>query len=664
MVLRRQRSRVLRGTLAGMAPTNRKATIQEMATFRVVGGKIVEQRGQPDVNGPRGTYVYSCIIDRHLIAKWASTSLASRRCVVIAALAGVLLALPALHFGFLLDDYHQRAALLDPPATGIGYVTGRGLADLFRFMDGSPERVRPAMEAGVVPWWTDDHARISFYRPLAALTHRVDYALWPDSPVSMHVHSVAWFGILVLMAGAFYRRFLGATAAAGLATLLFAVDDAHATAIAWLSQRNILPATVFGVLVVLAHDRWRRHNSLSAAVIAPALLAAALLSGESGIATLAYLFSYAVFLDDRRDWRARGASLIPALVVIAVWRVAVSIAGFGTENSDFYIDPAAEPLRFGIAVLARAPVLFLGQMSPIPAQAALFSPASAYPVLLTIGVGWMLVLALVMSPLLRRDPAARFFGTGMMLSLVPFCATFPHNRVLVFVGLGAMGLVARFLTHAFAEGARPRLIRIVDGIVAAVLILFRLVWSPINLPAEIRLGTVLDARLSVDYPAADALEGTTVVVVNGPVVFWAGHLPIKRAALRESVPRMRMLGPSMSSMHIERVDARTLLLRPDTGYLSHPFDGLFRSVRTPFLAGSQVDLSDVNIQVTRLTPDGRPAEIAARFRTPLEDRSLRWVQWKDDRYQPWKPPAVGATTDLPPAVLQLPLKADDSAGRR
>ena len=600
--------------------------------------------------------IYSGIIDRHQIAKWASASLASRRWVVAAALAGVLLASPALHFGFLLDDYHQRAALLDPPATGVGYVTGRGLADLFRFMDGTPERARRAMETGTVPWWTDDRARISFYRPLAALTHRLDYALWPDSPVSMHVHSFAWFALLILVAGAFYRRFLGATAVAGLATLLFAVDDAHASAVAWLSQRNILPATVFGLLAVLAHDRWRRRNSLPAAVIAPALLAVALLFGEAGIATLAYLFSYAVFLDDRGDWRARGASLIPGLVVIAVWRAAVSSAGFGTEHSDFYIDPAGEPFRFALAVLARAPVLFLGQMSPIPAQLALFFPASAYPVLLTIGVGWMLVLALVMSPLLRRDPAARFLGTGMMLSLVPFCATFPHNRVLVFVGVGAMGLVARFLAHAFAAGAPSRRIRVVNGIVAAALILFRLIWAPINLPAEIRLGSVLNAKLSVDFPAAEALEGTTVIVVNGPVVFWAGHLPIKRAALRESVPRMRMLCPSMASMHIERVDATTLLLRPDTGYLSHPFDGLFRSVRTPFLVGSQVDLGDVNIQVTRLTLDGRPAEIAARFRTPLEDPSLHWVQWKDDRYQPWQPPGVGGTTDLPAAVLQFPLK--------
>ena len=591
-----------------------------------------------------------------------STWLASRRWSLIAALAGVLLAVPALHTGFLLDDHHHRAALLEPPATGIGYVTGRHLGDLFRFFDGSPEHARRAMETGVVPWWTDDRARLSFYRPLAALTHRLDYAFWPDSPVLMHAHTLAWFGILVLVCGMFYRRFLGATAAAGVATLLFSIDDAHAAAITWLAQRNILPATVFGLLAVLAHDRWRRNGSTAAAVMAPALLAVALLFGEAGIAALAYLVAYALFLDERGDWRARSASLVPCLVVTIAWRVAVASAGFGTEHVDFYIDPGAEPFRFILAVLVRAPVLFLGLMSPIPAHAALFVPA-AYPVLLAMGVGLMVVLALAMSRLLRRNPTARFFGTGMMLSLIPFCATFPHNRVLVFVGLGAMGLVAQFLAQAFADQARSRSTRFVDRAVAATLILLHLVWAPINLRSEIRQGVTLDAMLSVDFPADDALEGTTVVVVNGPVAFWAMHLPVKRAARRESVPRMRVLYSSMSDMHIERVDARTLRLRAGTGYLSHPFDGLFRSVRTPLPVGYRVDLGDVAIEVTRLTPDGRPAEIAARFTAPLEDRSLRWIQWKDGAYRPWAPPPVGATLDFPPAVLRLPLNGD-SAGRR
>ena len=51
VVIRFASSGTHRGEFAGIAPTGRKVSIQEMAIFRVVGGKIVEQWGQPDLNG-------------------------------------------------------------------------------------------------------------------------------------------------------------------------------------------------------------------------------------------------------------------------------------------------------------------------------------------------------------------------------------------------------------------------------------------------------------------------------------------------------------------------------------------------------------------------------------------------------------------------------------
>jgi len=39
------------GQFAGIAPTAKKVTIQEMAIFRLAGGKIVEQWGMPDLHG-------------------------------------------------------------------------------------------------------------------------------------------------------------------------------------------------------------------------------------------------------------------------------------------------------------------------------------------------------------------------------------------------------------------------------------------------------------------------------------------------------------------------------------------------------------------------------------------------------------------------------------
>ena len=45
---------------------------------------------------------------------------------------------------------------------------------------------------------------------------------------------------------------------------------------------------------------------------------------------------------------------------------------------------------------------------------------------------------------------ARFFGCAMLLAVIPICATFSMDRLLMFVGIGAFGLLARFTQFAFS----------------------------------------------------------------------------------------------------------------------------------------------------------------------------------------------------------------------
>ena len=98
---------------------------------------------------------------------------------------------------------------------------------MFRFFHGDPGRTGRLMDLGLYPWWTYPGLKAEFLQALTVLTHRLDYALWPDSPVLMHAHSLLWLGAAVAATAAFYRRMLGATWVAGVAALLFAVDDAR-----------------------------------------------------------------------------------------------------------------------------------------------------------------------------------------------------------------------------------------------------------------------------------------------------------------------------------------------------------------------------------------------------------------------------------------------------
>jgi hypothetical protein len=109
---------------------------------------------------------------------------------------------------------------------------------------------------------------------------------------------------------------------------------------------------------------------------------------------------------------------------------------------------------------------------------------------------------------------------------------------------------------------------------------------------------------------------------------------------------VRILGTGASAMAITRVDERTLLVRPDRGFLSSPVDTMLRSARRPMALGAAIDLSDVTIEITEMTSDGRPAEVRFRFRLPLEDPSLMWRRWGVRGYVPFDLPRIGETTRL------------------
>ena len=184
-------------------------------------------------------------------------------------LVGVSLALaaPALWTGWQQDDLIHRYFLLGN--TDFAGVRPSPL-DLFHFLDGDSVRAQGLMDIGVVPWWTLPDLRLSFWRPLAAMTHWIDYQLWPQSGAMMHLNSLLWLGATVLAAVMLYRRLLGRTWVAGLAALLFALDDVHGLPGGWLANRNALLSLFFGILVLIVHDRWRRESLAPGSIPWPA----------------------------------------------------------------------------------------------------------------------------------------------------------------------------------------------------------------------------------------------------------------------------------------------------------------------------------------------------------------------------------------------------------
>ena len=185
-------------------------------------------------------------------------------------LFAVVLMLPSLGSGLFQDDLVHRAHLLKDSGVPPRYygtpllphdsgTAASAMRDMFA-VTRSPEDVQSLVEQGLFPWWTFGRLRLSNWRPLTALTHWLDYRLFPERPALMHVHNVLWFGVVVVLVAGFYRRMMGAAWVAGLAAFLYVIDESNWFPVSWLANRNLLIALCFSLLALQCHDRWRREG--------------------------------------------------------------------------------------------------------------------------------------------------------------------------------------------------------------------------------------------------------------------------------------------------------------------------------------------------------------------------------------------------------------------
>lgn len=594
--------------------------------------------------------------------------------IVLVALA-ILIMTPALKVGWVSDDMIHRLGLLDPSRVD------DKLIDLFTLPDGTYRLsfvvnhlysfIRPEanlgqhIDYGFFPWWTYEKLRISFWRPLASFTLWLDYQLFPDSAPLMHAHSILWFAAVVFLVAILYRRIIGPIWIAGLAGLFYALDENYYFPVMLLANRHTLLALAFGILAFLAHRRWRQDNSLSAATLSFCFFVLSLLSAEAGIATLIYIFAYALVLDNAK-WLKRGLSLVPYVIVVVLWRIIYNALGHGAYGSGFYLDPVREPTLFAKAVLERGPIFFLGQLGGLPSIMFNYFSDSAKVVYWLGAVGFMVFVLAIFLPLLRNNRVARFWLVAMLLSILPVCATFPMNRNLLFVGVGAMALVAQFVAGLFTKETwlpKSRLWRVPAWLLCIILLLVHVGLAGaarVTLPKMIAVALDNTGK-AMDIGSPAGLQEQDLVVVNTPIPGAFLVLFGLRSTQGSPLPRaIRTLSPAFSPAQAIRTENNVLLLRSQTGsflstsrrqkdhlyhnaYFLEHFNSLLRGAGYPLRPGDRIDIPRMSVQVTRVDSRGRPTEAIFRFAVSLDDPSLRWLYWDWNKgsFSPFKVPAIG-----------------------
>ncbi len=599
-----------------------------------------------------------------LVRAW----LTHRRLPIHLALLAMLLCAPAIEIGFFLDDYIHQAALTQPEALPQVHASpGR----LFEFVSEEQNAL-----AAFLPWWSSKDLKLAFWRPLSGAGHWLDHHLWPHSPRLMHVHSLLWLGLTVIAAAVAFRRILGAgTWVAGLAGLLFAVDDLHAWPAMWIANRNALLSVAFGLLSLIAYDSWRRQGKIQGAWATPCFLLLAVLSGESAVACGGYLLAYALVLDTG-PWTRRLVALLPSAAVGLIWLTVYKLQGFGARGSSAYLDPLTDPLRFLGGLFDRIPILMLGIWTPIPADIYLQTSIDGQRLVWTLAVGVLLLGAGICAPLLLKDPRAQFCALGLAGSLIPAAIILPMNRQLLFAGFGAAGLLALFVEHVSKRNTNAPF-RTPMQAMAAFLLAIHLMLAPLMLlaiPPQLNLLARLLERAVFSLPSDPEIGDQRLVVVHSPGhVFTSGAQIVQVLHGRPTARELLVLSASIWSLEIERLDERSLAVRPDGGFLPpagfdptgqdgtfnlmRVFSGFdllfFDNGRLPML-GDRFDRPGVEIQITALTSDGRPQEAVFRFDRLLEDKSLRWVRWQDGVFVPVSLPRIGESITLPHPRLRGP----------
>ncbi len=559
----------------------------------------------------------------------------------------LVLALPSL-FSPLVADDHIQQILLEKGDSFSG-VDGDAMSNFFVFASGDPAKNARLMEDGIFPWWSAEDFKLAFARPISVATHLLDAYLWSGNGLLIHAHSLAWFALLLFALWRLFRRFHGLRLA-GLALLIYAVDDARGMVLSFAANRNALIAGFFGVCVLLAHDRWRRDGWRVGAYLAPALLAVGLLAGESALATTAFLFGYAVTLDTG-GLRARLARLVPYAAVVLVWQTAYSALGYGTMASGVYIHPLHEPLAFMAKLLERAPVMALGQLGIPPSDLWLLAPFPLKVAVYPVAIAVIVAVGYLVRTHLRDRPELRFWIIGSSLSLIPISATFTNDRLLVFVGMGASVVLAalflRFLEASPPAGLQRRLFIGLVGI--------HLVLAPLLLPVRsLTTAAMAYGVTGVDrsIPRSTDVTHKTLVVVYSALEAPFCYQRWERRSRQIPQPHtLRLLATGFGAATITRLDERTLRVRPDAGFYPGEAHRMIRGLQRPMAVGHTVALSNVTVTVTEIASDGRAQTAEFRFSSPLESPAWLWMRGEAPGLVPWSPPAVGETVTVDVALF-------------
>jgi hypothetical protein len=583
----------------------------------------------------------SQVVEKTLASRALPFYLMLLLCLVFSAL---------LNSDLILDDYVHKVMIsgsssIDDDTAIPSYI--------YTYSDGEEATNSFLRHTGVAPWWTPDDFKFSFWRPVPQPTHVFDYTFFPDSTWLMRVHTLLWYFALVMAIALLYRQTIDKKVVAGLALVLYAIDDSHSLPIYFLATRNSTIAVLFAVLSLIAYIRWREKSDPPSAIACVACLLLALFSNEGAIAITAYFFAYECFVSKARISNRISVLMCMAMIVL-VWRLIYDYLGYGVVGSGFYIDPIQDTGRFIQAAKNHIPVLLSAQWTLLPSD--IYPMLGEYHQALfgRFGLAVSVLIILLLVPILF-EPKNRFWLLGMVLAVIPCATAFPSDRMLYFVGIGAHALLANLLYFYVSRIRSPptaitkKLGKVFFSLLVITFVTIHLLMAPASMYARAYVFKWFGDQLQMGADTLDreVMHGKTILVLNAIHPYIATNIFATRAAENKTLPdSIYVLSLAMNNSittTIYRPDAYSLELRPTTGY----HWGFFRGSSHPFQPGDTIELDDATVEILEVGMQGYPMKIRFVFAHPLEDPRYLWKRKSNNfDFADFKVPPIGGTSRI------------------
>jgi hypothetical protein len=257
-------------------------------------------------------------------------------------------------------------------------------------------------------------------------------------------------------------------------------------------------------------------------------------------------------------------------------------------------------------------------------------------------------MGLLFSAVLPRTRINAFFALGILLCLPPLFTTLAQDRTLLIASLGGCGLLASFI-----DAAAPHTKRSVR-IARAGTLVWHLGVAPLLFLVTLNEFAPTDNATGAMIEALPDPLPHQVVLIDIPVellTLYADAILRNRHPTQQRI--IEQLYAGMSALAIERIDERTLELRPALGWGHMPIERVFCAARdmprpTPAGQADARSQRDLRIVVMESNDSGMPSRVRFQFPTPLESSERAFFVWQGTRPVRWQPPALRQTITLPP----------------